>query len=70
MVKELARQTQLFLQKAISIHSFKDDVPHREIIVFGPSNKGVSFEKFVIYDAAKTYSKMYAATLKDFFIIF
>ncbi|HEY9195314.1 MAG TPA: methyltransferase [Mucilaginibacter sp.] len=38
LVKNLAIQHKLHLQKIITIHSFKDDAAHREILAFGKSD--------------------------------
>jgi tRNA1Val (adenine37-N6)-methyltransferase len=70
LVKTLALRYQLYLQRVISIHSFKESAPHREIVCFGLKNIETTFQKFVIYDEPKVYSKMYEGTLKDFFTIF
>lgn len=70
LVKKLAQQRRLHVQKAISIHSFEESLPHREIVCFGLKNTESTVQQFVIYDEPKVYSKMYADTLKDFFTIF
>jgi len=70
LVKILADQHQLYLQKIISIHSFEESAPHREIVCFGLKNTESTAEQFVIYDEPKVYSKIYEGTLKDFFTIF
>lgn len=70
LVKTLAQQYQLYLQKVISIHSFEESLPHREIVCFGLKKFETINEKFVIYNEPKVYSKIYEDTLKDFFTIF
>lgn len=70
LVKTLMNQHQLYLQKVISVHSFEESAPHREIVCFGLKNTESTVEQFVIYDEPKVYSKIYEGTLKDFFTIF
>jgi tRNA1Val (adenine37-N6)-methyltransferase len=70
LVKELVLKHELYLHKIISLYSFKDDSPHREIMVFGFEHKKLAEEKLVIYDEPKLYSKEYREILKDFLIIF
>ncbi|MDR6940833.1 tRNA1(Val) (adenine(37)-N6)-methyltransferase [Mucilaginibacter pocheonensis] len=70
MVKNLAVQHRLYLQKTISICSFKDDEPHREILAFGFGADGADEERLVIYDGLKVYSKGYQEILKEFLTIF
>jgi tRNA1Val (adenine37-N6)-methyltransferase len=70
LVKTLAHQHQLYVQKVISVHSFEKSIPHREIVCCGLKNIASTIEQFVIYDDPKVYSKRYEDTLKDFFTIF
>ena len=70
LVKTLADQHLLYLQKIISVHSFEESAPHREIIRFGLQNVEITAGQFIIYDEPKVYSKIYEDTLKDFFTIF
>ena len=70
LVKELAASDGLFLHRKITIHSFEEDIPHREILVLGTNNIKLNDSKFVIYKEPKVYSEMYIAALKDFFTIF
>ncbi|MFI5158571.1 MAG: tRNA1(Val) (adenine(37)-N6)-methyltransferase [Sphingobacteriales bacterium] len=70
LVKELALFNGLYLKKKITIHSFMEDIPHREILAFGINDNKLKEEKFVIYKEPKVYSEMYIAALKDFFTIF
>ncbi|WP_461451843.1 tRNA1(Val) (adenine(37)-N6)-methyltransferase [Mucilaginibacter sp.] len=70
LVKGLALYNGLYLQEKITIHSFKDDMPHREILAFGMRAIETNNEEFVIYNKPKLYSEMYIAVLKDFFTIF
>jgi tRNA1Val (adenine37-N6)-methyltransferase len=70
LVKGLALQQGLYLQKIITIHSFKDDAAHREILAFGLKDHPLTNERIVIYNGVKVYNKSYQQLLKDFFIIF
>jgi len=70
ILQALALQSGLNLQRKISICSFPDSVPHRDILSFGFSPDEAVFSRFVIYDKPKEYSAAYRAALKDFFTIF
>ncbi|WP_121810956.1 tRNA1(Val) (adenine(37)-N6)-methyltransferase [Mucilaginibacter kameinonensis] len=70
LVKNLAVQHKLYLQKIITIHSFKDDAAHREILAFGRSVAQPISESFVIYNEPKVYTEMYRNVLRDFLTIF
>jgi len=70
LVKIIAEQFQLYPQKIITVHSFENSEPHREIICFRRKNKQQANEQLVIYDEPKVYSKLYQDTLKDFLTIF
>jgi len=69
-VKSLALQHNLHPQKIINIHSFKDDVAHREILAFGKSDAQTTTDKFVIYSDLKVYTATYREALKNFLTIF
>ena len=70
LVNVMAYQYNLNRQKKISILSYPDSVPHREILVLTLGEKLETDEQFVIYDQPKAYSKDYQNLLKDFFTIF
>jgi tRNA1Val (adenine37-N6)-methyltransferase len=70
LVKDLVKQNGLYLKKIITIHSFKDDAAHREILAFGRSVAQPITEKIVIYDEPKVYTEMYMNVLRDFLTIF
>ncbi|WP_413666867.1 tRNA1(Val) (adenine(37)-N6)-methyltransferase [Mucilaginibacter sp. Mucisp86] len=70
LVKDLIKQHGLFLKKIITIHSFKEDAAHREILAFGKSDEPLTADKFIIYSEPKVYTEMYCELLKDFLIIF
>jgi len=70
LVKEMASKNGLFLKKTISIHSYRDSEPHREIVVLSLNASKAIDNKFVIYESPKIYSEQYREALKDFFTIF
>ncbi|RYU92158.1 methyltransferase domain-containing protein [Mucilaginibacter terrigena] len=70
LIKQLMPKNELYVQHFISIKSFGNDEPHREILTFGKEQKEIIEEEFVIYDAPKVYSKEYRAALHNFLTIF
>jgi tRNA1Val (adenine37-N6)-methyltransferase len=70
LVKNIAQQNNLYLQKTISIKSYPDSKPHREILVFSLDDAKESNEEFIIYQQEKVYSVNYKKALSDFFTIF
>jgi tRNA1Val (adenine37-N6)-methyltransferase len=70
LVKGLARQYGLHLQKTIPIKSFADSEPHREVIILSPSQTKKADEAFIIYQDVKVYSEAYRERLREFFTIF
>jgi tRNA1Val (adenine37-N6)-methyltransferase len=70
LVKGLALQHGLHLRKIISIHSFKDDDAHREILAFGKDGAQLTTDKFIIYHEPKVYTEIYREVLRDFLTIF
>jgi tRNA1Val (adenine37-N6)-methyltransferase len=70
LARNIASENGLFVKKIISIHSYKDSAPHREILVLSIDKTKAADEQFVIYDNPKVYSKQYQELLKDFFTIF
>ena len=70
LVKALAAQYQLHLQKVISIHSFESDAAHRGILVFGLKECSPEIIKLTIYEAVNIYSEEYKKLLQPYFIIF
>ena len=69
-LQDLAEKHELFLRKKISLLSFPDSIPHREILTFGFEGQKPEKMNFVIYDAPKQYSREYRELLKDYFTIF
>ncbi|RYY36866.1 MAG: methyltransferase domain-containing protein [Sphingobacteriaceae bacterium] len=70
LVKNIANDVGLYLQKIIEIKSFQNSDTHREIVVFGLEQKSISTSSFIIYKDVKQYSDQYTRLLKDFFTIF
>ena len=70
LVKNIAQQNNLYLQKVIAIKSYPDSNPHREMLVLGLNEDKKVNEEFVIYQQEKVYSNQYQDTLRDFFTIF
>jgi tRNA1Val (adenine37-N6)-methyltransferase len=70
LVKTIAQQNKLYLQKAVAIKSYPDSKPHREMLILGLDDAKANDEEFVIYQQEKVYSEQYQNTLKDFFTIF
>jgi tRNA1Val (adenine37-N6)-methyltransferase len=70
LARNIASENGLFIKKIISIHSYKDSAPHREILVLSMDETKAADGQFIIYDAPKVYSKQYQELLKDFFTIF
>jgi tRNA1Val (adenine37-N6)-methyltransferase len=70
VIKELSPQYTLHLQNIISVKSFTDSEPHREILTFGKGQNRMMKQEFVIYDAPKIYSPDYQLALADFLTIF
>jgi tRNA1Val (adenine37-N6)-methyltransferase len=70
LVKQLADKNKLYLHKKISICSFADAAPHREILAFGMCRQNIIENKFVIYRQPNIYSQEYQEILKGFLTIF
>lgn len=70
LVKSIAKENSLYLQKTINIRSYPDSKPHREMLVLGLEDVKVKDKEFIIYQQEKAYSEEYQNTLKDFFTIF
>ena len=70
LIKSLAIQNGMYLQKEISIRSFEHSEPHREIVCFGFEE--VSLEKcnLTIYDAVNVYTEEYKKLLQSYFLAF
>lgn len=70
LVKALAAHYGLYLQKAISIRSFADSEPHREILVLSLSQTDINYEVFTIYADVKVYTEAYRKRLREYLTIF
>jgi tRNA1Val (adenine37-N6)-methyltransferase len=70
LVKATVVQYGLDLQKTISVHSYFDSLPHREILVLNLNKTKETDEQFIIYAQPKMYSEDYKNQLKEFFTIF
>lgn len=70
LVKRLASQHSLHLQKTIAIHSFAHTGAHREILILSPLQTKKADERFIIYSDVKVYSDEYRERLRGFFTIF
>ncbi len=70
LLKAIAQQNKLYLQKTIAIKSYPGSKPHREMLVFGLDNTKAIDNEFVIYREEKVYSDSYINKLTPFFTIF
>ncbi|QEC79457.1 tRNA1(Val) (adenine(37)-N6)-methyltransferase [Mucilaginibacter ginsenosidivorax] len=70
MVKALAAQNGLHLQKAVKIRSFEKDEPHREIVVLGFQEIAAEITTLTIYKEVNVYSEEYRQVLKPYFLAF
>jgi tRNA1Val (adenine37-N6)-methyltransferase len=70
LVNIIAYQYNLNRQKKISVLSYPDSIPHREILVLTLDETLETDEQFVIYEHPKVYSQQYQNALKSFFTIF
>jgi tRNA1Val (adenine37-N6)-methyltransferase len=70
MVKGLAMQYRLYAKKIIAVRSFKDDLPHREVVVLGLAETTTEITTLTIYEEFKTYSEMYKQLLQPYFLAF
>lgn len=70
MVKALAAQNGLHLQKAIKIKSFEKDEPHREILVLGFQETAAEVATLTIYNDVNIYSEEYKVLLEPYFLAF
>lgn len=70
MVKDMAVVNGLYLHQMISIRSYPESAPHREVLVFGRSAIEITRSELVIYAEPKLYTKQYQELLKGFLTIF
>lgn len=60
----------IHLQHVISVKSFGESKPHREIITLGRNQLPLKQGQLIIYDEPKVYTNTYGMLLKDFLTIF
>jgi len=70
LVKDLAAQHGLHMQKAISIRSFADSQPHREILILSLLQTDINYQAFIIYTDLKVYTEDYRKRLREYLTIF
>jgi tRNA1Val (adenine37-N6)-methyltransferase len=70
LVRGLADSAGLRSSQTISVLSYPDSAPHREILVFALGDNRKNDQTFVIYDQPKVYSQQYEQALRPFFTIF
>jgi len=70
LVKVFIAANNMYLHKVISLYSFEDSIPHRELLFFGTMQHEFIEENFIIYDQPKVYSPQYREALKEFLTIF
>ena len=70
LVKQLAKEQQLFVQHVIYVQSYPHSVPHREVLKLGHQQTEITDERLIIYNEPKVYSNSYQTVLKDFLTIF
>jgi tRNA1Val (adenine37-N6)-methyltransferase len=68
LIKSLAIQNGIHLQKEISIRSFEYSEPHREIVCFGFDEKTTEITNITIYETAGVYTGEYKILLQPFFL--
>jgi len=68
LIKSLAIQNGMYLQKEISIRSFDRSEPHREILCFGFEGKTTEIANITIYETAGVYTGEYKILLQPFFL--
>ena len=69
IIKKIADE-KLFLNQEVSVFSFGNDLPHRQILSFSLNQTKTEHTSFTIYKSEKVYSDEYQNLLKDFLTIF
>lgn len=69
-IKDLAKQNGLYVQKTVTVHSFEDSEPHRNIVCLGRNNMASETTNLVIYSSNGVYTSAYNALLQPYFINF
>ncbi|MFD1257652.1 tRNA1(Val) (adenine(37)-N6)-methyltransferase [Mucilaginibacter terrae] len=70
LVKQLAIAQRLCVQQTISILSYPQSAPHRQILVLGFHQTETEEQRLIIYSEPKIYTDTYRSVLKDFLTIF
>lgn len=70
LIKQLAMQNGLHLQKTIAIRSFENSEPHREIVCLGFEKVSMQTVNFTIYEVEGIYSDEYKTLLQSYFLNF
>ncbi|WP_295794000.1 methyltransferase [Mucilaginibacter sp.] len=68
LIKSLAIQNRMCLQKEMRIRSFEHSEPHREIVCFGFEEKTTEITNITIYETAGVYTGEYKILLQPFFL--
>ena len=68
LIKALAIENGMYLQKEISIKSFDHSEPHRQIVCFGFKDEATEIDSITIYETAGAYTGEYKILLQPFFL--
>lgn len=70
MLKLLATDNRMFLQRIINVQSYPDSEAHRIIVCFGFNKVPVESSRLSIYKAVNVYSDEYEKLLQPYFLAF
>ncbi|MEP6612886.1 MAG: hypothetical protein ABJA76_13400, partial [Mucilaginibacter sp.] len=70
LIKSLALQNGMYLQREINIRSFEHSEPHREIVCFGFTEVLTEISTLTIYKTVNIYTEEYKKLLQPYFIAF
>ncbi|MEO6633554.1 MAG: hypothetical protein ABIN13_17575, partial [Mucilaginibacter sp.] len=70
LIKSLALQNGMYLQREINIRSFEHSEPHREIVCFGFIEVLTEISTLTIYKTVNIYTEEYKKLLQPYFIAF
>jgi len=70
LIKDIAMHNGLYQQRSITIQSFENSDPHREIVCFGLEEMSVEKANFIIYVDRNKYTEEYKQLLQPYFIAF
>ena len=68
LVKSLAIQNGMYLQREMRVRSFEYLEPHREIVCFGFKKQVIEIANLTIYETAGVYTGEYKILLQPFFL--